>query len=194
MTPEAYAAKVEKWAKAGFSFDLVEGTRKALQADASEGRRNAPKKTGALAGTIRVTTPSSTRAGKTGIVSLSVVAGSKSQANPVPYASVLLRRLVGWPGKPKTRPHVIQAHGAGTWIGRKSGRKMGYRQSSGKVLKMLVGGQLIFRRKVQHPGSDFSHARVPHDWLKIDRVRLERDIDRALQAGANEFPIREAVA
>jgi len=186
MTPEAYAAKVEKWAKAGFSFDLVEGTRKALQADASEGRRNAPKKTGALARTIRVTTPSSTRAGKTGIVSLSVVAGSRA----VPYASVLLRRLVGWPGRPRTRPHVIQAHGAGTWIGRKTGRKMGYRQSSGKVLKMLVGGQLIFRRKVQHPGSDFSHARVPRDWLRIDRVRLERDVDRALQAGAN----REAVA
>lgn len=190
MTPEAYAAKVEKWARAGFSFDMVAGARGSLEADAAEGRRNAPKKRGLLASTIHVSNPSSARAAKTGVVSISVLAGSKSAANPVPYASVLLRRLVGWPGKPKTRPHLIQAHAEGTWIGRRSGRKMGYRQSSGKVLKMLVGGQLLFRRKVQHPGSDFSQAKVRHDWLRVDRVRLERTVDQAIKAGAQ----REAVA
>lgn len=191
MSPQAYAARVEKWAAAGFRFDMVQGARRALEADAAEGRRNAPKKSGALAGTVRVTSPSSTRAKKTGVVSISVVAGSKSQANPVPYASVLLRRLVGWPGKPKTRAHEIRAFGAGSWVStRRATRKMSFRQSSGKVLKMLVGGQLLFRRKVQHPGSDFSRSKVRHEWLKIERKRLERAVEQGLAAGAR----REAVA
>jgi hypothetical protein len=184
MTPEAYADKLAKWAKVGFNFDMIEDARKSLEVDAADGRRDAPKKKGYLAASIHVTRPSVARAAKTGQVSLSVVAGSRS----VPYAGVLLRGLVGWPGHPKTRPHDIIAHAAGTWIAHFGRRKPSYGQATGKVLTFKIGGQTFFRRKVHHPGSDFS--RVRKNWLKINQVRLEASIDRGLEASAR----REGVA
>ena len=188
MTPAAYAKNVEKWARSGFSFDMVQGARRALEADASDGRRSAPKKTGALAGTIRVSNPSSSRAGKTGLVSISLLAGSRSKGNPVAYASVLLRGQVGWPGKPKTSKHDIIAHGKGAQIASFGRRRSSFTEASGKALKFTAGGQEFFRRKVRHPGSDFSNWN--RNWLKVDQRRLERDVDRAIEAGAQ----REGVA
>ena len=177
MTPEQYAAKVERWAKVGFSFDMIQGARKSLEVDAADSRRDAPRKTGALAGTIHVTNPSAARAAKTGVVSIAVVAGSRSVA----YASVLLRGLVGWPGKPKTREHDIVSQKEGTYVAHYGRRKPSYGQATGKMLKFTIGGQTFFRRKVHHPGSDMS--RVKKNWLKVDELRLERTVDTAIQGG-----------
>lgn len=173
------AAKIEKWAKAGFNYDAIACARKTLEVDKNESKARAPKKSGALAGTIRVATPSSTRAAKRGIVRLDLTAGSSSLSNPVIYASVHQRGLVGWPGVERTAAHVIGAQRA-EWVGRKlmRGRKS-YSRGSNKTLSFSVGGQRLAREAVHHPGSRFK----ARNYLQVNESRAAQTIERGAVEG-----------
>jgi hypothetical protein len=181
-SPERLAAKMRKWADAGFDYAIIAGARTALEEDRRDSISRAPSRSGALRRTIRVTTPSSRRAARTGIVRIGLSAGSRVFGNPVRYAAVHQRGLVGYPPKPKTKPHVIEAHAAGTWIARWSPRH-GYsaRQASGKVLSFLVAGRRAFARHVNHPGSRFRAL----EYLKVNETRAAGAIDQSVQKSAD---------
>ena len=91
LTPRQLAAQIEKWAAVGIDFALVQSAAAALEEDRRESAARAPRRSGRLASTIRVVRPSSTRAGRTGILRLSLTAGSGSsnRGKRVEYASVL---------------------------------------------------------------------------------------------------------
>lgn len=184
-TLDSLAKKFDRWAEAGFDYALVVGARAGLEMDRRDSAARAPRRTGRLAGTIRVIDPRLSSAVKRGFVRVVLAAGSKSKANPVPYASVLQRGLVGYPPKDRTRPHVILAQTSGQvgeWVatfGGRSARFRSFTRASGKMLRFQLGGQTIFAGKVHHPGSRFK----ARHYLAVDEGRVQGSIDQALQRG-----------
>ena len=184
-TLDSLARKVDRWAAAGFDYALVVGARAGLEQDRSESAARAPRRVGRLAGTIRVIQPKLATAAKKGFVRLALAAGSKSKANPVPYASVLQKGLVGYPGKASTKPHVILAQTSGQvgeWVatfGGRSARFRSFTRASGKMLRFEMGGQTRFAGKVKHPGSRFK----ARHYLAVNERRVQGSIDTALQSG-----------
>ncbi len=177
--PRDLAARTEKWLRAGFPLALVESLKGALSEDEreSEARARAFQKTGALVGTVRVVQPRATQAAKTGVIRAALAAGSRSQGNPVEYASVLQRGVVGYPGKAATRPHLIVAQSAGKWIARfRRGRWSGV-QGSGKMLSFTVGGERFARGAVRHPGSRFKAK----NYLQVNRPRVVTNLEGGLE-------------
>ncbi len=182
VNPHVAAARIRKWAEAGFSYGQVETMRKALVPDRDESKARAPKVSGRLASTIRVINPSSKASARHGVIRSGISAGSKSRSNPVPYASVLQTGVIGYgfASRAKTKPHEIAAQGAGLfgkgWVrAGGSGRgKASFTPTSGKKAVVLKGSGLV-RRSVTHPGSTF-RAR---NFLAIDQPRF----GAALEAG-----------
>jgi hypothetical protein len=159
-TPAEAAARVQKWAAVGFDYAIVEGLREALEVDRQEslGRLAGHRKSGALASTLRVTSPSSRKAAKVGLISVNLVAGSRSASKPVPYASVLQTGQV-YPGAAKSRDHDIVSRGGGM-VG-------------------PIGGR--FFKSVHHPGSRFPQL----DYLKVSAPRVQATVDSKLQRSAD---------
>ena len=193
ISPGEQANRCRRWAETQFDGSVVVGLQLALQVDRRESQSRAPRRTGALAGTIRVTNPSVKRALKTGSVVVSLTAGSRKKGHPVWYASVLQRGLVGWPGSPTTKPHRIAKTTGGQWYvtwGR--GRGYGGRQGTGQNLAFVAGGQMLFRGSVQHPGSRFNAV----GYLKVNEPRARESVGTfvaniAVRAmGDGEFPMQ----
>ena len=184
-TLDSLARKFERWGEAGFDYALVVGARTGLEMDRRDSAARAPRRVGRLAGTIRVNQPRLAAAVKRGFVRLQLVAGSRSKANPVPYASVLQKGLVGYPPKDRTKPHLIlaQTRGqVGEWVatfGGRSARFRSFTRASGKMLRFELGGQVHFAGAVKHPGSRF-RAR---SYLSVDERRVQGTIDAAVQHG-----------
>jgi hypothetical protein len=154
------AERLEKWARAGFSFAIVEGAVASLEQDLRAARARVRRRTGKLAATIRIKRPSSSQAARTGKIRLGLSAGSRT----VPYASVLQTGKVGYPPGPKTRPHIIGSRAPGARTG---------------TLSFIVrGGQRVFtRRPVKHPGSRFQ----ADGYVNLDEKRAQSSIDQSLQ-------------
>ena len=184
-TLDSLAKKFDKWNAAGFDYTLVIGARAGLEMDRRESAARAPRRSGRLASTIRVQQPRLAATTKRGFVRVVLAAGSTSKANPVPYASVLQRGLVGYPPKSKTRPHVILAQKAGQvgeWVatfGGRGGRFRSFVRASGKTLRFEAGGKTVFASKVNHPGSRFK----ARNYMAVDERRVEGSINQALQHG-----------
>ena len=184
-TLDSLAKKFEKWAASGLDYTLVVGTRAGLEMDRRDSSGRAPRVSGRLAGTIRVVEPRIAAAVKRGFIRVNLVAGSKSKANPVPYASVLQKGLVGYPPKDRTKPHPIlaQTRGqVGEWVatfGGRSARFRSFTRASGKMLRFQAGGRTVFAGKVQHPGSRF-RAR---EYMRVNEQRVQGAIDAAVQVG-----------
>jgi len=197
-TPTQLARKINDWAKAGMNFAVVLGLQKGLEPDKVNGEAHAPKLKGLLARTIHITKPTLKRAVKTGLIEIKLVAGSKAAGTKVFYASVHQNGFIvakaASEGEPmraaeKTRAHIIVPRAgakAGDWTGRWTGKKMSFtREGADRKQKMLAiklkSGELIFRRRVQHPGSKF---RGRH-YLSITVPNVVRSIDAEVQASAN---------
>lgn len=174
LTPKQAADRLEKWAKAGFNVALVDSVTGALEADKQESAGRAPRRTGALAATIRVAKPSASRAAKTGVLKASLIAGRRSvdRRKSVAYARVLQTgQVYGGPGG-RTRPHVI--------VAREGRYDAGGRFGTTGVLSFTVGGRRVFARAVRHPGSRFR----PLGYLRVNEPRLQRQIDQGLDRSA----------
>ena len=184
-TLDSLAKKFDKWAAAGLDYTLVLGTRAGLEMDRRDSAARAPRRSGRLAGTIRVAEPRVAATVKRGWVRVNLLAGNKSKSNPVPYASVHQQGLVGYPPKDRTKPHVIlaQTRGqVGEWVatfGGRSARFRSFTRSSGKMLHFLAGGREVFAGRVQHPGSRFK----ARDYMRVDERRVQGTIDEAVQHG-----------
>lgn len=176
VSPEVFAAKLEKWASAGFNYALVAAGRAALERDRQESIARAPSKTGALRRTIKVTESQLKSTIRRGFFKISLTAGSRAKGNPVTYASVLQFGGVGYPPKDRTRAHPIVASTKGVWH-RPTLSRTTYSEGTGKMLK-LPGG--IFRRSVQHPGS---HFRALH-YLAISERRAAETVKASVAKSA----------
>lgn len=167
LTPQEFAARVEKWAAAGFHFAQVQALRAGIEEDRREGVARAPRKSGALARTIRVTNPSASRAAKTGVIRVALTAGSKGKKSPVAYARVLNEGNV-WVGAgtvPRSTRHVI-------------------RPKDADRLSFLDDGRRFVGLEVNHPGSRWPALH----YLGINEPRLAQRIDHGLQtAGDREL-------
>jgi len=184
ITPSDQAKRMRRWAETQFDGSVIVGLQTALEVDRRESQSRAPRRTGALAGTIRVTNPSAKRAMKTGSVFVSLTAGSRQKGNPVWYASVLQRGLVGWPGSPTTKAHRIGKTSEGQWYtGWARGRGYFGRQGTGRNLAFTAGGETLFRGSVQHPGSRFNAV----GYLKVNEPRARE----AVGTFATNVAIRE---
>jgi hypothetical protein len=181
LTPAQAIERIERWRKAGFNVAIVDGALVALGHDRDESRMRAPRRLGRLAATVRIVRPTASRAAKTGEIRLGLGAGSRSKLNPVAYASVLQRGLVGYPGRDKTRAHVIRPQGSG-WLARwRPGRGWAGIEGSGKrVLSFVVGGRRIFTTRVNHPGSRFQ----ARNYLRINQDRVRVNVTASVVASA----------
>ena len=139
VSPEVMASRIEKWAEQGLDYSLVQGAQAAMEMDRAESISRIHSKSGTLASTVRVTTPSATRTRRKGYFTISLAAGSKSKTNPVAYAGVLQEGKT-YRGATKTKGH---------WIPRQalSGRLMG-------GLSIALGAG----RGVKLPGGAVRHA------------------------------------
>jgi hypothetical protein len=176
LTPKQAAERLERWAKAGFQVALVDALTTALEADKRESAGRAPRRTGALASTIRVTKPSAARAEKTGVLKASLAAGRRSvdRRKAVPYARVLQTgQVYGGPGG-RTRPHVI--------VAREGRYNAGGRFATTGALSFTVGGRRVLARAVKHPGSRFRAL----GYLRVNEPRLGRQLDQGIQASADK--------
>jgi hypothetical protein len=172
------AAAIRKWAEVGFDYAAVQGLKASLQQDKSESQGRAPKRTGKLAGTIRVVNPSSTAAGRNGFIKGGLAAGSRGLKG-VPQAGVLQRGTV-WGGGAKSKPHLIT---------RRTGSYQSTQVSVGGGpsfgASAFVTGHLklspTFPRQVHHPGSKWPAL----DYLRVDAARASTQIDSALHQSAD---------
>lgn len=174
LTPRQAADRLAKWAKAGFNVALVDSVTGALEADRQESAGRVPRRTGALASTIRVAKPSASRAAKTGVLKASLIAGRRSvdRRKSVAYARVLQTgQVYGGPGG-RTRPHAI--------VARTGGYGAGGRFATTGVLSFMVGGRRVFARAVRHPGSRFRAL----GYLRVNEPRLQRQVDQGLDRSA----------
>ncbi len=170
LTPKQAAKRIARWAKTGISLALVDSLKSALDVDRRESATRAPHRSGALAGTIRVTEPSSTKAAQTGLIKASLSAGRRSvdRRKAVPYARVLQTgQVYGGPGG-KTKPHPIVAR-------RARYNERGTLLTTG-VLSFVIGGRRVFTRSVRHPGSRFRAL----GYLRVNEPRLQHQLDRDL--------------
>lgn len=168
MSPAKMAEQIRKWREAGFDVAIVDAGIATIEADRNEARSRAPRRSGALAGTIRVIRPSSTAAARRGYVRLALAAGSRAMGNPVRYASVLQTGTVGYPARERTKAHPISPQGGGATL-RVSGRRAVLREnSSHTVLRLKVpGGNVFVARVKNHPGSKFQAL----NYLQVNEAR-----------------------
>lgn len=156
LSPSEAAARLRKWAAAGFNPAVVGGLLSGLEVDRRESQGRAPHRTGALASTIRVKRPSSTRAAKIGRIDSGLSAGGKK----APYG-----RIIQEGGK--TRPHTITPKKA-------------------PMLAFVVSGRLVFAKSVNHPGSTFPprpFLRINKDRLaKAIDESIGRSVARTIDA------------
>lgn len=178
QNPDAFAAKLKKWADAGFNYGAMQGARAALRVDEQESVSRAPKRTGALARTIRVVQPTLAATKRRGFFRLRLSAGSRSKSSRVTYASVHQYGMVGYPPTDRTAPHRINATKAGVWY-RPSLSRNSYSRGTGKLLRIAPG---VYRRSVNHPGS---HFRALH-YLAINEQRAKVEIKSAIGDGAQK--------
>jgi hypothetical protein len=194
-TPKQLKRKFEDWAKHGLNYAVVMGQQKGLEPDRAQGVSRAPRKSGNLASTIRITQPTLKRAIKTGLIETKLVAGSKSKAIQVFYSSVhqngFIVRAVATGKDPvrvadRTKAHIIApraGHKKGDFVatvrgGRSTVRQMGFDREQRKVLRIkLKTGEILFRRQVKHPGSKFKG----HKYLTITVENVRRGIDAEIQ-------------
>ncbi len=176
LTPQQAAERLAKWARAGFNVALVDAVTSALEADKQESAGRAPRRTGALASTIRVTKPSASRAAKTGVLKASLIAGRRSvdRRKAVAYARVLQTGEVYGGPDGRTRPHVI--------VAREGRYNAGGRFATTGALSFTVGGRRVFARSFRHPGSRFR----PLGYLRVNEPRLSRQLDQGIQASADK--------
>jgi hypothetical protein len=171
MSPAAMAKHMRRWADVGIDGALVTSTVEALGDDRRESASRAPKKEGKLARTVRVMRPTPARTKRTGKVRVSLAAGSRSgdRSKAVPYASVLQTGKVGFPGRSKTREHIIRA--------RRGSYGSGVFRTTG-VLAFAKGGTRVYARSVIHPGSKFRAI----GYLKVDERRASARMKTAVAA------------
>lgn len=173
-SPKAYAKRLADWAAKGFDYSMVEGIRAAMESDKRESIDRAPKKSGALAATIRVTQPTLRGAVRRGVIRASITAGSRAKGSPVIYASVIQLGRVGRSGAPKMAPHTIGGE-AGVATAQPGGR---FSIGRGRLLSFSIGGRRIALRRVHHPGARLK----AHEFIGIDEARAARQIDAAITA------------
>jgi hypothetical protein len=160
ISPSEAAARIQRWAALGFPIAIVDGAVEAIEQDRTESRARAPRLGGALGKTIRVIKPRERTAQRTGFIRVSLKAGNKQ----VTYGSVHQTGRIGYPGQPKTRPHVIEPRGGRSY------------------LSFEVGGRRVFAKRVNHPGSRFR----AQNYLQVNQRRAAETIDRRLQASARK--------
>ncbi len=106
MSPSKYARKLEQWAAVGVHYDIIVAARAALEDDRRESVGRVPKKSGRLAGTIRVSEPSAARFKRKGYFAAHLSAGSRAKGDPVKYALVLQTGKT-YAGASRSVPHDI---------------------------------------------------------------------------------------
>jgi hypothetical protein len=176
LSPKQTAIALRKFADAGFNVALVDGGLKALENDKTESQARVRKVTGKLAATIRVIKPNpQSPAARAGTLIFRLGAGSRSadRRKAVPYGRVLQTGTVYGSADGKTRPHVIQA--------RAGGYSAGAFRTTGAVA-FQVAGQLVFARRVHHPGSKFT----AHPYLAVNQPRLATSIEAGLVRAADD--------
>ena len=176
MSAAAMAKHMRRWADVGIDGALVNGGLNALREDRGESRTRAPKKTGRLAETVRVVRPTVARVRRTGVIRMSLAAGSRARGpRAVAYASVLQTGKVGYPAKEKTVAHTIRP---------RRGEYSGEVFRTTGVLSFDKGGTRVFARSVRHPGTRFPAL----GYLKVNEARVAASCDRSVERSF-EFPI-----
>lgn len=173
LSPEALAKRFDKWAEQGLDYALVVGAQSAMELDRAESIARIHSKSGTLASTVRLTTPSATRTRRKGYFTISLAAGSKSKTKPVAYAGVLQEGKT-FGGATRTKGHWIPRQPIG---GRLFGGLL-VAVGAGHGVK-LPGGAV--RRAVWHPGSRL----VKQEYLRINEGRAKVKIDASIQKNAN---------
>lgn len=169
---EQLAKRYDKWYDQGLDYALVEGAQAAMELDRAESIARIHSRSGTLASTVRVTTPSATRTRRKGYFTISLAAGSKSKTKPVAYAGVLQEGKT-YGGATKTKGHWIPRQAIG---GRLFGSLL-VAVGAGHGVKLPSGA---VRHAVWHPGSRL----VKQEYLRISEPRAKVKIDAAVQKSA----------
>lgn len=167
LSPEAYAAYLQKWWDAGFNVAAIEAAQGTMdREDRPESQARVHSISGSLARTIHVIQPRVKDALRREAVYVSLAAGSKAKANRVPYASVVQTGTV-YGGATRMKAHLIRPRHGFALVLRSGGRQI-----------ILYGG-------VQHPGARLT----PHPYLAVNEARVVGKIDGAVAASAQKAEV-----
>jgi len=169
LSPGNAAARLEKWARAGFDIAVVDGLTATLEADKTASAGRAPRASGRLAATVKIVRPSASSAARKGFIIGRLKAGNRKRADQggVPYARV--HQVGGIFVSPTANASHTNRHGIAP-------------KSADGRLRFVIGGKVVFARRVAHPGSRFKKL----EYLRIDEDRAQRRIDTSLQRSADK--------